>query len=242
MKILSLGNSFSTDATAYLYGLATAAGKEVRTVNLAVAGCSLERHMQGVREHAAPYELYVNGEATRSEVSFHEILSRDTWDVITLQQASRFGTDPSTFEPFLSELLEHIRAYSPDSAVWFHQTWPYREGTEKLAAAGFSSSRDMNDALRAAARAAAGGHSLPLIPAGEAVLLAAEKGIEGLYRDEFHLSYGAGRYLAACVWLETLFDVTASGNPFSDTAVLLTQQERESLAICAHEAVQRFGR
>ena len=38
MKILAIGNSFSNDATAYLYGMADAAGLEAKIVNLYIGG------------------------------------------------------------------------------------------------------------------------------------------------------------------------------------------------------------
>ena len=44
VKILSIGNSFSVDAHAYLHALAKKRGFDIKAVNLAIGGCSLETH------------------------------------------------------------------------------------------------------------------------------------------------------------------------------------------------------
>ena len=48
MDILAIGNSFSTDATRYLYGIARAAGDNLQVTNLYIGGCSLEQHYRNM--------------------------------------------------------------------------------------------------------------------------------------------------------------------------------------------------
>lgn len=43
MKLLSIGNSFSTDAQRWLRDLAAAEGHDLYCVNLYIPGCSLEQ-------------------------------------------------------------------------------------------------------------------------------------------------------------------------------------------------------
>ena len=57
MKVLSIGNSFSTDATAYLHRAAVSAGVDLDTYNLYIGGCSLERHWDNVVREAKEYLL-----------------------------------------------------------------------------------------------------------------------------------------------------------------------------------------
>ena len=45
MKLLSIGNSFSVDAQAYLHQVAKAEGETLECHNLFIGGCSLERHV-----------------------------------------------------------------------------------------------------------------------------------------------------------------------------------------------------
>lgn len=48
MKILSIGNSFSQDAQRYLHRLAKHEGVQLKTVNLYIGGCSLQRHYENI--------------------------------------------------------------------------------------------------------------------------------------------------------------------------------------------------
>ena len=93
-KILAIGNSFSQDATAYLYGLARAAGEDVKVVNLYIGGCPLSRHAFNALGRERDYKLEYNGFLTNFDVSIHDALGNDAWDVITLQQASHFSFRP----------------------------------------------------------------------------------------------------------------------------------------------------
>ena len=61
IKVLSIGNSFSEDAQRYLYGIARADGVSMKTVNLYIGGCSLERHYRNMLSGNAVYDFQING-------------------------------------------------------------------------------------------------------------------------------------------------------------------------------------
>lgn len=240
MKVLSIGNSFSQDAQRYLHRLAQAAGVELETVNLYIGGCSLERHYHNIREDLADYGLERNGESEERKISVSQALELADWDVVTLQQVSSLSFNFETYQPYLSELSEYVRERKPHAAQWIHQTWGYEDGGEKLVNLGRYETRaqmfaDIQPAYRQAAEAigAAG-----TIPSGLAMEIAHKNGAPRLYRDGFHASLGAGRYLLGCVWLEALTGVRAEGNAFSDTDEPLDAEARKLLARCAHEAVR----
>ena len=48
MKLLSIGNSFSTDAHRFLHTVAEQNLCEIDTANLFIGGCSLQTHWQNV--------------------------------------------------------------------------------------------------------------------------------------------------------------------------------------------------
>lgn len=60
MKILSIGNSFSQDAQAYLHDAALSLGLDLECLNLYIGGCSLERHynnlLSGERVYSPEYK------------------------------------------------------------------------------------------------------------------------------------------------------------------------------------------
>lgn len=235
VKILAIGNSFSQDATARLYELAAAAGEELKVVNLYIGGCPLSSHAFNALGRRRDYKLEYNGFLTNFDVSVHDALVSDAWDAVTLQQLSGLSVNYDTYQPYLTILRDYILTYVPSARLMVHQTWPYEDGGERLAAAGFASSAEMMEKLRAAYRQAADFLKAPLIPAGEAVFSAAAEKTAPMYRDGFHLSLGAGRYTAACVWLETLTGLRADSLPDAAGADLDPAVRRE-LQAAAHRA------
>ena len=74
MQILAIGNSFSSDATRYLHGIARAGGVPLQVTNLYIGGCSLERHFRNMHSDARAYDLQCNGHSTGFSVSLSEAL------------------------------------------------------------------------------------------------------------------------------------------------------------------------
>ena len=92
MKILSIGNSFSTDAQRWLHDIALSDGYALDCVNLYIGGCSLERHYRNMMSGDAVYRYEINGDTGNAlPVSLKDALQREAWDVVTLQQNSRFA-------------------------------------------------------------------------------------------------------------------------------------------------------
>ncbi len=131
MKILCIGNSFSTDATTYLSRVAASAGITLETYNLYIGGCSLERHWNNVKTEAKEYLLEINGISTEKMVSIQDMLE-ESYDVITLQQASHFSTKYETYQPYLNNLTNWLRDHGKFGEFVLHQTWAYEEGSKRL--------------------------------------------------------------------------------------------------------------
>ena len=71
--ILAIGNSFSRDATAYLYDVCKNMGIPVHVVNLYIGGCSLEQHWSNIEKDAKAYQYQKDGVVTDRYVSIAEI-------------------------------------------------------------------------------------------------------------------------------------------------------------------------
>lgn len=216
MNILSIGNSFSCDAQRYLHQLACQQGQSIDCVNLFIGGCSLERHYRNFVGDRREYIPEFNGQyADGFFVSLKEALTARNWDYITLQQASHFSCDFTTYEPFLSMLAREVRRCCPGAKLLIHQTWGYEDGSDRLASQGFSSMEEMT--LRAKecyAKAAQAIGADGILPCGEAFLEAKRAGCGKLHRDTFHASYGLGRFLLALVWYGTLTGAPAENVTF----------------------------
>ena len=119
--------------------------------------------------------------------------------------------------------------YCPKAKLLIHQTWAYETGSVKLAnLERFATDAEMFAAVeecydKAAKLIEADG----IIPAGKAMLTAAQTGIEKIHRDTYHASLGAGRYLLALTWFKYLTGRDISENAFDDFDVPVTEEERK---------------
>lgn len=236
MKILCIGNSFSEDATTYLSRAAANQGIDIHTENLYIGGCSLEQHYNNMLNSSQNYELMINGENTHTFVSINEMLEKDTWDIVTVQQASHFSAFYSTYQPYASELINFIRQKQPEAKIYVHQTWAYEEGSQRLEENGFATRKEMfskieeNYSLITKECGADG-----LIPSGQVLENMASKGIK-CHRDTFHATYGAGRYALALTWIKALTGADISENTFTDTSEPVTKDEITKIKAAVDES------
>lgn len=225
MRVLCIGNSFSTDATSYLNRAAKSQGFDIYTENLYIGGCSLEQHYNNMLSEEKAYELEINGENTHLNVSLNEKLKNEKWDVITIQQASHFSAFYSTYQPFASELVGYIRNKQPNAKIYVHQTWGYEDNSQRLRDNGFATRKEMFSKIKenyflVAKECATDG----LIPSGQVFENMASKGIK-CHRDTFHASLGAGRYALALTWIKFLTGADIDLNSFTDTSEPLSADE-----------------
>lgn len=227
MKVLSIGNSFSGNAQRYLHRLAQHHGVNMRTVNLFIGGCSLQTHYWNMLDDRDDYSYVFNGEGTGLKVSIRQALRSDSWDVITLQQASPYSPNFATYTPYIEELAAYVRKYSPHAKIILHETWAYAEGSERLInGMHFEKAEDMLGAIRESYKKAAELISADgIIPCGEA-MLAAEKAGLCMHQDTAHASNGVGCYLLGLTWLKYLTGTDISGDTFNGFDAPVTEEER----------------
>lgn len=201
MKILTLGNSFSEDATAYLDAIAPS----LYVRNLHIPGCSLEMQAAHLAQGDAAYLLQKNARAiTPDFVAANDVMRSDAWDVVTVQQASHFSGLPETYEPYLTRVIDTIRTLCPGARLVFHETWSYAtDSTHAQFYRYHNCQAEMDGAIRKAAHAAAAAHGLDVIPAGRFIAyLRAHGPLVGdeYTRDGFHMHIPYGRYAVALVF------------------------------------------
>ena len=250
MKILSIGNSFSVDAQAWLREIAQNQGVDLTLGNLYIGGCSLETHDANIREDKPAYIYYKTGCAER-EASVGEALREEAWDVVTLQQASHFSGQYETYQPYLDRVSRYVLAICPGAKLYIHETWAYESDSDHPAFPQYlcNQSRMYEDLHKAYARAAAD-IGAKIIPCGTAMQIArgtlefdyANHGLS-LNRDGFHASLTYGRYLLGLVWLEALTGKCALENTFVPDAEGEPPCQEKLLAILrrsAHLAVEEL--
>lgn len=232
MKLLSIGNSFSTDAHRFLHTVAEQNLCEIDTANLFIGGCSLRTHWQNVCEDNAYYDYEINGNEAETKISIKTALQSQKWDVVTLQQASADSGIYSTYQPYLLSLAQLVREYQPQAKLYFHQTWSYENSSEHSGFLNYNrDSRKMFECIVSASEKAAESIGAQLIPAGTVIQYLRkntsefdyENGGISLCRDTFHLSETYGRYAAAATWFHTLTGEKFTAKELEDMDIKLLE-------------------
>lgn len=216
VKILAIGNSFSIDATTFMYDLFKAAGVEdVIVGNAHISGCSIEKHYQMAQsgEQAYSYTKYTANGKENKDSSLFELITDEEWDIITLQQASQYSGIPETYAD-LSSLISYVLDNCTNLFVdlKFHMTWAYEQSTNH---GGFKNyDRDQMTMYKAIANTVQEvvlKHSeiTGIIPSGTAIqnLRTSYLG-DTLTRDGYHLSNDIGRYTAGLTWVSYITGVS----------------------------------
>lgn len=170
VRLFTVGNSFSGNATRFLPGLAKAGGHTLVLRTASVGGASLELHWRKAEAHEKdpqdPAGLYASKKGLREE------LAVEPWDFVTIQQASIKSHDIETYQPYARRLRDYIKEHAPGAEVLVHQTWAYRVDDPRFSkppkAGEPGTQAAMHAGLTRAYRTLARDLDLRIIPVGDA--------------------------------------------------------------------------
>lgn len=124
VRLLTVGNSFSHNASHYLGDLAEAGGDTLILHEDNVGGASMELHWSKAqafeKDPKDKLGRYSNGKSLKEE------LASDHWDFVTIQQASILSHDLANYRPFAKLLSDYIKSAAPGATLLLHETWEYR--------------------------------------------------------------------------------------------------------------------
>lgn len=126
VRILTIGNSFSRNATNHLDDLAKAGGHTLIHTPLVIGGASFQVHADKTKAEGKA-RLYSNGRDLIGN------LTADKWDYVTIQQASIKSHDFATYQPHAAFLHDLISKHAPQAKLLIHQTWAYRVDDPRFA-------------------------------------------------------------------------------------------------------------
>lgn len=243
IRVLCIGNSFSWDAVEQeLVPLCDAKHIDVEIHNLYYGGCSLRQHVEFLLKDTAAYGHRVCTNAyprmIKDTITLRQALRDGEYDFISLQQASHDSGISASYEPWLSMLIDTVRAYQPNARLCWMQTWAYSRDAHHPAYILYQCNQQvMWDSIQACTKTLTDNHSLlTVIPCGLAIQNARSTKLgDTLCRDGYHLNYTYGRYTAACVWFELITGLDVRRNKYRNTA--MTSSQRRLSQRSAHRAV-----
>lgn len=244
VKVLAIGNSFSEDAAAaYLDDLAQAAGINLIVGNAYIGGCSIDKHWQNANDNlsAYSYRKIIDGDSAHYvNKTLLQCLQDEDWDYITFQQVSQHAGMISTFFPSLTNLIAYVKtnARNQNLKLALHQTWAYAQNSTHSGFVNYNNNQQKmyNDVVNTINEVSQQTGIEIIIPSGTAIQNGRNSVLGDIFcRDGFHLSYGLGRYTAACAWFEMLFSRSVIGNTFIPKNV--SKFEADIAQHAAHYAV-----
>jgi len=170
LHLFVIGNSFSQNATTFLPQMAKEMGKNLIIGRAELGGHSLEQHW-GYVEKFEKDSTDVKGKPYGGK-SLKMLLSRGTWDVVTIQQYSYLSSDSSSYNPYAKKLVDYIKKLQPNAEIVIHQTWAYRADAKKFGRVGpaqlAKNQLEMWQKSREAYRKLAKQFNARLLPVGDA--------------------------------------------------------------------------
>ncbi|MBO4663582.1 MAG: DUF4886 domain-containing protein [Bacteroidaceae bacterium] len=255
LDILFIGNSFAIDTSTALPEILNSLGlSNVNVYVLYKGGCSMKEHYNYYKNGDKVYELWqynIKGEQKlESATSINYVMCRFPYDVVIFQQYSLESGDYSSYEPYLSKIIQayNINKIAPRTTFAFNQTWSYSSKHKNIVK--YKNPENMYKKICESVKKmkAASGIDI-IIPCGTAVQNA--RNVPSLVtdneftRDNQHIDSYMGRYLLACTFYESIIapcfgrnirdDYTVYGKAGANNQV--NNSNRRILQNCARLAV-----
>ncbi|WP_235034387.1 BPSS1187 family protein [Roseiconus lacunae] len=190
VRVLTIGNSFTRNATEYLDDLVATAGYKLTHKMLNIGGSPLELHASKAIAFEADRTDATARYKSFSGKSLQEALQSERWDFVTIQQLSVRSHDLTTYRPHADQLAAIIHRYAPQAQLLIHQTWAYRKDDPRFRAAAPkpgepASQKEMYEGLSDAYRTITKALSAKRIPVGDAFYAADNNATYGFQPADF---------------------------------------------------------
>lgn len=245
VRILAIGNSFSVDAVEeHFFQLADNSGVTLIIGNMYIGGCSLERHVNNLRNDADAYsyrKITADGAYSKTpEFPLSKAVKDEKWDYISVQQSSPLSGKPESYVPFLKELTDFVRANAPQAKIMFQMTWAYDHDSTHKKFPDYNKDQEYmyNCIIKTVRKAVKDVGIKIVIPAGTAVQNARTTALtDRMTRDGYHMGKPHGRYTVACTWVEKVLGCNVIGNAYCPEG--MTAEECRLAQKSAHAAVRK---
>ncbi|MGI6735320.1 MAG: DUF4886 domain-containing protein [Bacilli bacterium] len=219
MNMLMIGNSATDDTVEYIYNILENLGEDVSKINIYVlffGGCTINQHYDFYNNDYANYDLRAYNKTSKAWYNLIPLCSLRTalklhshWDFISFQQAGAVYKDNTSFNN-LSVFAESVRdIVGPNTSFVFNAGPLYLDAAAQ--ASGFSGREEMYEHVTTIdQKVMEGFYSVQFdkyIPKTTAIKNAEQPfNVDLLHRDDIHLSFGLGRYMASLTMVAAIFD------------------------------------
>lgn len=212
-KILAIGNSYTLDGVSYAGEITDGLGIDPHSYCLyaLTRGNTSLQYWSNVldsdKDTIIIYRQAGQDKVPLRKATLASILQQD-WDVVVLQQVSTNAIDYNTYNPYLRHFIDAIRTHctNPDVAIAWQLIHAYSTNNKRNKGVA-GDQRWQRIAAATQTMMQRDGIDI-IIPTGTAIQMARHSTLNNateLTRDNTHLCYGVGRYIAACCWVQTLF-------------------------------------
>ena len=239
IKILAIGNSFSTDSMEYLYNILKAGGVEdIVLGNLYYGGCSLDQHYQFAKNDSASYTYYKHtgrGWVKTADYKMSQSLVDEKWDYVSLQQTSKTCGLTNSYGK-LDEMIAIVKEKCPDAKLIWNMTWAYQQDSTHSSFPNYK-----NDQMTMYNMIVNVVNEV-ITPLGFDVMIPCMTSIQNartsfmgdtLTRDGYHLDYYIGRYIAGLTWYAAITGCSVEEINYNPSATKIT----DDMLRAAKEAV-----
>ncbi|MFR1433733.1 MAG: DUF4886 domain-containing protein [Acutalibacteraceae bacterium] len=253
LKVLTIGNSFSENASGYASEIAAVNGRSLTFGYLKFPSCTIARHYEAAANNKAVFKFEITdptGKRTTIKqeaanwdspdpekcATIQEALEYMDWDVIVFQQESNTSLDASSFAD-LPKLIEYVKGFCSDARLMIHEVWAWGSW-ENDAYKNFS-------IIKANYEAAAKANDLAIIPSGlgfeNARKALGDYTIVNENDGHYQHANSYGKYVAGCCYVGALFGVTIDPETFKGHAEIDKEGYAGQLTAAANAAILYYS-
>ncbi|MBO5967387.1 MAG: DUF4886 domain-containing protein [Clostridia bacterium] len=240
LKILAIGNSFSTDSMQYLYEILKDGGvEEIVLGNLYYAGCSLDQHFKFGKADSADYTYYKHtgrGWIKTQNYKMSRSLTDEKWDYVSLQQTSKTCGLTNSYSK-LDEMIAMVKEKCPDAKLIWNMTWAYQQDSTHSSFPNYKNDQMTmyNMIIDVVNEVITPLNFDIMIPCMTSIQNARTSFMgDTLTRDGYHLDYYIGRYIAGLTWYAAITGGSVDDIKYNPSSAKIT----DDMMIAAKEAVK----
>lgn len=239
LKILAIGNSFSTDCMQYLYQILKDGGvEEIVLGNLYYGGCSIDQHYSFGKSDSASYKYYKNTTGTWKLTENYKMsaaLTDETWDYISFQQTSKTCGLTNSYSR-LDDLVAIATEKNPQAKLIWNMTWAYQQDSTHASFPNYNKDQMTmyNMIINVVNEVITPMNFDIMIPCMTSIQNARTSFMgDTLTRDGYHMDNYIGRYIVGLTWFAAITGCSVDGITYNPSSTKIN----DDMIKAAKEAV-----